>query len=69
MSMKLAKHLYENYNWSLIGTIALTEKKQRADEDVPSLKLSNEARNMLSQGWFHEAYIKMTTCHQKMHYI
>jgi hypothetical protein len=48
MSMKLAKHLYENYNWSLIGTIVLTETKQRADEDIPFLKLSNGARKMLS---------------------
>jgi hypothetical protein len=47
-SMNLAKHMCENYNWSLVGTIVLTGKKQRADEDIPLLKLSNGARNMLS---------------------
>jgi hypothetical protein len=47
-SMNLAKHLYAKHNWSLVGAIVLTEKKQRADEDIPFLKLSNRARNMLS---------------------
>ncbi len=47
MSKKLAKHLYENYTWSLIGTIVLMEKKQQAGEDIPFLKLSNGARNEL----------------------
>ena len=68
--MKLAKHLYENYNWLLVGTIVPTENNQRADEDIPFLKLSNGARNMLSRGWFREAYIKMTaSCPRKTHYI
>ena len=44
------------------------EKKQRADEDVPFLKLSNGARNMLTRGWFREAYIKMTTRRPKRNY-
>ena len=67
-SMKLAKHLYKEYTWSLVGTIVPTDKKQRADEDVP--KLSNGARNMLTRGWFREAYIKMTTSRpRKTHYI
>jgi hypothetical protein len=47
-SIKLAKHLYKEYTWSLVGTIVPTDKKQRADEDVPFIKLSNGARNMLS---------------------
>ncbi len=46
--------------------IVPTEKKQRADEDVPFVKLSN----MLSQGWLREAYIKMTASRpRKTHYI
>ncbi len=68
-SMKLMKHFYEKYNWWLVGTIVPTEKKQRAGEEIPFLKLSNRARNMLSRGWFREAYIKMTTLDRTMHYI
>ena len=69
-SMKLAKHLYEKYTWSLVGTIVPTDKKQRADEDVPFIKLSIGARNMLSRGWFQEAYTKMTASRpRKTHYI
>ncbi len=47
-SLKLAKHFYGKYIWLLVGTIVPTENKQRADEDIPSLKLSHGLRNMLS---------------------
>ena len=69
-SIRMAKHLYEKYSWSLVGTIVPTDKKQRADEDVPFVKLSNGARNKLPRGWFREAYIKLTTPPpRKTHYI
>ncbi len=55
--MKLAKHLYENYQWTLVGTAAPTEKTSRSDEDLPFVKLSNGARNKLRRGWFCEAYM------------
>jgi hypothetical protein len=57
-SVKLAKHLYENYRWTLVGTVVPTEKTSRSNEDLPFVKLSNSARNKLRRGWFHEAYTK-----------
>jgi hypothetical protein len=44
-SMKLAKHLFEKYRWTMVGTIVLTDKKTREDHDIVFLKLSNGARN------------------------
>jgi hypothetical protein len=58
-SMKLAKHLFENYRWTMVGTIVPTDKKTREDHDIPFLKLSNGARNGLERGWFHEACLKL----------
>ena len=40
-SIKLAKHLFEKYRWTLVGTIVPTDKKTREDHDIPFLKLSN----------------------------
>jgi len=58
-SMKLAKHLFEKYKWTMVGTIVLTDKKTRDDHDIPFLKLSNGARNGLERGWFREACLKL----------
>ena len=58
-SMKLAKHLFEKYRWTLVGTIVPTDKKTREDHDIPFLKLSNGARNGLERGWFREACLKL----------
>jgi hypothetical protein len=49
-SVKLAKHLFEKYRWTLVGTIVPTDKKTREDHDIPFLKLSNGARNQLDRG-------------------
>ncbi len=42
-----------------VGTIVSTEKNEWAAHDVPFLKLSNGARNMVERGWYREAVIKM----------
>ena len=34
-SVKLAKHMFTKYGWTIVGTIVLTYKKSREDEDVP----------------------------------
>jgi hypothetical protein len=58
-SVKIAKHLYEKYRWTLIGTVVPTEKTSYSDdEDLPFVKLSNGARNKLRRGWFCKAYMK-----------
>ncbi len=60
MSVKLAKHLFEKYRWTMVGTIVPTDKKTRKDHDIPFLKLSNGARNGLERGWFCEACVKLS---------
>ncbi len=59
-SVKIAKHLFEKYRWTMVGTIVLTDKKMRGDHDIPFLKLSNGARNGLERGWFCEAFVKLS---------
>jgi hypothetical protein len=66
MSIKIAKHLFENYWWTLIGTIVLTDKKTCEDHDIPFLKLSNRARNQLDRGWFREACLRLSE--GRLHY-
>jgi len=39
-SIKLAKHMYEKYGWTIVGTIVPTDKKHREADDFPFLKLS-----------------------------
>jgi hypothetical protein len=58
-SMKLAKHLFEKYRWTMVGTIVPTDKKTHEDHDIPFLKLSNGACNGQERGWFCEACLKL----------
>ena len=60
-SVKLAKHLFEKYRWTMVGTIVPTDKKTCEDHDIPFLKLSKGARNGLERGWFREACVKLRT--------
>jgi len=53
-SVKLAKHMFNESGWTIVGKILPTDKKSRADEDFPFLKLSNSARNGMKHGWFRE---------------
>ena len=68
-SVKLAKHMFNEYGWTIVGTISPTDKKSRADEDIPFLKLSNGARNGVKRGWFREAVIKLKAKSGKHYYI
>ena len=68
-SMKLAKHIFEKYSWTIVGTIVPTNKKSYADHDIPFLKLSNGARNGLERGWYHKSAIKLKTPTSKQYYI
>ena len=56
-SVKLAKHMFLKYGWTIVGTIISTDKKSREDEDIPFLKLSNGARNGVKRGWYREAVL------------
>jgi len=55
--MDLAKHLCDNYGWTIVGTITPTEKKARGDHDVPYLKLSNGALKLVHRGWYRDAIV------------
>ena len=39
-SIKLAKHMFEKFGWTICGTIVPTDKKDRSGEEFPFLKLS-----------------------------
>ena len=54
-SMALATHMWNKYGWTICGTITLTDKKSRQDYDVPFVKMSKVALNMVPRGWFREA--------------
>ena len=68
-SMKLAKHLYDKYKWTIIGTMVPTEKKSPADQDVPFAKLSKGAMRKLNRGWCREACIEMKSPDGARYYI
>ena len=59
--IKLCKDFFERYGWTVVGTVTPTDKKLRADEDIPFLKLPKGAKDGLERGWFREAVINMKT--------
>ena len=68
-SVDLAKHLYEKYKWTLVGTMTPTEKKSREDHDVPFLKLSNGALKTIPRGWYREAVIEVDKGRREKYFI
>eukprot|EP00984_Skeletonema_dohrnii_P004810 scaffold1689_cov99-Skeletonema_dohrnii-CCMP3373.AAC.1 len=68
-SISLAVHMRENYSWGIVGTINPTDKKARADRDIPFLKLSKGALNTLKRGWFREAVIVIKAKNGKRYYV
>ena len=68
-SIALAKHLYESYSWTIVGTISPTEKKDRTDHDVPFLKLSNGALIQVERGWYREATLKVKAKSGRVYYV
>ena len=68
-SIDLAKHLYEKYGWTVVGTITPTAKLDRKAHDVPFVKLSNGAMFEVERGWFREATLKIKTNNNRYYYI
>jgi hypothetical protein len=68
-SVALAKHFFEKYRWTIVGTFSTSDKKARADHDFPFLKLSRGARDSVKRDWFREAVIELKTPTGKMYYI
>ncbi len=60
-TVKLAKHMVEQYGWTIVGTIVPTDKVTRADNNFPFLKLSQGARNEVERAWYREAVMEYTT--------
>ena len=69
MSMALTKHMFEQYGWTIVGTICTTDKKSCQDHDIPFLKLANGARNRVKRGWFREAAIKLKPKTGEIYYV
>ena len=68
-TMDLAKHLYEQYGWTIIGTMTPTDKKSRSDHDVPFLKLSNGGLKEVQRGWYREAVIEIKSQRKRRRYF
>lgn len=54
-SIPVARHLFEQYGWLYCGTIKLTDKKERAADDLPFHKLSAGALANVPRGWSRRA--------------
>ena len=68
-SVKLAKHLYENHGWILVGTISPTKKNHREKEDFIFSTLSNGTLNTMLRGWFQDAAINVCAPSGRFYYI
>ena len=68
-SVALAKHMFEKYGWTIVGTFTPTDKKSRQDHDIPFLKLSNGARLSIKRGWYREACLKLKAPKGIVYYI
>ena len=53
--IKLARTLFEKYDWLFFGTSAPTEMKNREEYDIPFHKLSNFVLNSIVYGWSRRA--------------
>jgi len=68
-TVNLAKHLYEQYGWTVVGTMTPTDKKSRRDHDVPFLRLSNGGLKEVKRGWFREAVIEIEHKRKRSRYF
>ena len=69
MSMALSNHMFNNYVWKISVTIVSTDKKSRADNDIPFLKFPNVSRNGLQLGWYHGSEINIKNQTGKAYFI
>ena len=67
--MEIAKHMLNEYGWTIVGTILPTDNKSRADHDITFLEFLNEERNGFQRGWNHWAEIELRTTTSKAYYI
>ncbi len=68
-TVKLAKHMFERYGWTIVGTIVPTDKVTRCDEDFPFVKLSHGAKNEVKRGWYHEAVMECMAQGNKKYFL
>ena len=67
-SVALAKHMLNEYGWTIVGTIIPADKKSLTDHDIPFLNFSNLSRNELQRGWYYDAEIKLKNPTRKAYY-
>ncbi len=67
--VSLAKHMFERYGWTIVGTFVPIDKLTRTDEDFPFLKLLQGAKNEVKHGWYHEAVLECTSHQNKTYYL
>jgi hypothetical protein len=68
-TVKLAKHMFEQYGWTIVGTIVPTDKVTRADKDFPFLELLQGAKNEVKRGWYCEAVMECMTTFNIIYYL
>jgi hypothetical protein len=49
-TVNLARHMFERYGWTIVGTVVPTDKKTRVNYGIPFCKLSNGAKNEVRRG-------------------
>ena len=69
ISVKLARHMFEKYGWTTLGTFVPTNKKHQEADEFPFHKLSNGARNSVGRGWFREASIHQAEIAVRYHLL
>ena len=57
-TINFARHKFERYNWTFVGTVVQTGKKTHVDYDIPFCKLPNDTKEEVKHGWFHEAVLE-----------
>ena len=69
MTVDLAKHMYEQYGWTVVGTMTPTEKKVDVIMTSLFLRLSNGGLKEVKRGWFREAVIEIKNRPKRRRYF
>ena len=66
---KLAKYLYETYQWLFVGTVVANESKDRNENSVPFRKLSPGTLKKINRGWMRKATLPVIGNKKELYYI
>ena len=68
-SINLATFLYEQYGWTMVGTLKPSKKQARESNDVPFIKMSGGALSEVDRGWYREAVMEVITNNRRKYFI